>query len=102
LTDGFLQLFVLILCATDKSYRGHAEPIAAQTFFCCVNNPGMIGQPEIIICTEIDHFPLRHTDISSLGSKDLSLALEQSGGTYIIQLGLDESLEGSKGHHAIV
>ena len=53
--DPRFKLFMFFLCTADKPDRGHAETIAIQPRMRGGNDLGIVGKPEVIVGTKVDH-----------------------------------------------
>ena len=61
LADGGFQLFVNVLCSTDKTNGRHAEPAAVHHLLGRLNQARMVGKSQIVVGTEVQHFfPFHH------------------------------------------
>ena len=71
-----------ILGAADEPDRGHAETVAVERLTRRCRDLGMIGEAEIIVGAQIDHFArgpaLAHPDAPGLRADDLAFALGEA------------------------
>jgi hypothetical protein len=68
-----------VLCAADESYGTHAETMRVEGFFCCLDEPGMVGEAEVIIGTEVGDLFAVGFDGRPLGRGDDSFGLVGAG-----------------------
>ena len=76
--DGLLELLVDVLCATDEAYAGHAESATVHHLLGCLDESGMIGESEIIVCAEVEHFLASDLNSSLLRTADETFLLIES------------------------
>jgi len=65
-----LQRLVLILGAADETYRGHTEAVAVETLMGGGNEIGVVGQPQIVVGTEVQYLLAAHRNLGLLGRGD--------------------------------
>ena len=68
-----------VLCAANESDGTHAETVRVEGFFCCFDEPGMIGEAEVIIGTEVGDLFAVGFDGRPLGRGDDSFGLVCAG-----------------------
>ncbi len=89
-----LQLAMDVLGAADEADRGHAEAVAAQPVGRRLHQPGIIGQAQIVVGAEIQHFrPVRQVDGRALGRADQALRLPEPVGLDLLQGPLELAIE---------
>jgi hypothetical protein len=70
--DGF-QLFVNVLGSTNEADGAHSEPMSVKGAFGGFDEPGMVGEAEVIIGAEVEHLFAVDGDGGGLGARDDSL-----------------------------
>ena len=74
--DGLLQLLVQILRAADEAHRAHAEAMAIHSCLGRSHEAGVVGEPEVVISTEVDDVLSRaDLDVGRLWGDDDALTL---------------------------
>ena len=74
--DGLLQLLVQILRAADEAHRAHAEAMTIHSCLGRSHEAGVVGEPEVVISTEVDDVLSRtDLDVSRLWGDDDALTL---------------------------
>ncbi len=73
-----LQLAVDVLCTTDKTDRGHAEPLGVHRVTGSGDEIGVVCQPQIVVCAKIDHLTPAHRDLTGLGRGDHAFLLHHT------------------------
>ena len=73
--NSCLQLLVDILSATDETHRRHAKAAFFHHPTCSLDETRMIGETEIIVGAEIEHFLSSHADGSPLRTLNDTLFL---------------------------
>ncbi len=86
--DAFLELLVDRLRAANEPYRGHPESIGVQAGFCRRDQVRMIGQPQVVVCAEVeDLLAGLDADLGRLRGGDNALCLVEAGLADGVQLG---------------
>ena len=88
LRDGFLQLFVHILRATDETHRTHAEATVIHGLLGGFNQTGVVAQAQIVVGAEVQHFTLRalYGDVGLLRGDDYAFVFVQTCIFDVLQL----------------
>ena len=74
--DLRLQRLVDVLRAADEAHAGQTETVAVHRVFCGLNQLGRVGETEVIIGAEAEHFgAASHLDVRALRRDDHALAL---------------------------
>ena len=84
--DGGLQLFVDVLRAADESHRRHAEATLLHHVGSALYQTGMIGEAQIVVGTEVEHFLAFHHDTCPLRTFNDTFLLVEACLTDLCQL----------------
>ena len=77
--DGFLQLLVDVLGTADEAHRRHAEAALVHHVLGTFNQTAVVGQAEVVVGAEVQHFFPLHLDGGALGTLDNSFFLVKPG-----------------------
>ncbi|MNH29607.1 hypothetical protein D3C79_898490 [compost metagenome] len=69
---------MLILGATDEAHRGHAEAVAIESLMGCLDQLRMIGEPQVVVGTEVQNLLAAHRDPGLLSRGDDAFLLVQA------------------------
>ena len=77
--DLLLELFMNVLCSTDKTDRCNSVSLFIICFLCCFNQTRAVSQSKIVICTHAKQLSaVFHLYSSSLRRNERSLAFKKS------------------------
>ena len=91
--DGFLEFFVYILRAADEAHAGHAVASAVHHVFRSLNEAGMVGESEVVVCAEVEHFVAFHLDGCLLGAFNQTFFFVETCLLDVLQFFLEMCLE---------
>ena len=78
-SNGLLELLVDVLRTADEANGAHPKAVAVHSGLSGGDQARMVGETEVVICAEVDHFlPRADLDISSLRGRDNSFALVET------------------------
>ena len=74
-----LELLVDLLGAADEPHARHAVAPAVECLLGCRDDPGVVGEAEVVVGAEVQHlFAVRHLDGGLLRRDDDALGLEEA------------------------
>jgi hypothetical protein len=73
------EFLVNVLCATNETHTRHPKPVRLESLFGRSDQRGMIGEPQIIVCTHVEHaFAARDRNVRVLRTGDDTLGFEKT------------------------
>ena len=77
--DGCFEFFVHILCAADEAHGRHTIAAAVHHVLGSLYEARMVGEAEVVVGAEVEHFLSLHLDGSLLRAFDEAFVLVEAG-----------------------
>ena len=94
--EGAFKFAVQIGCAADEAHGGHAVAVLLHGLVGSGNECGVIGEAEVVVGAEVEHWPALGGDMGRLGRADRALAFVKAVCLDLCKCGFDI---GEKGGH---
>src|SRR5207253_4918091 len=96
--DSLFELLVQLLSAADEANRGQAVAVAIESLVRGLDDGRMIGETEVVVGAEVDHFPAIDLNGRPLWPLELARALVAATCWQIVELRLEDVADFCRTH----